>query len=155
MFGEQEPFCSIGQRDTSSHTNSRRTVEEPGRKSKRMIVEVQCVRLTSEEQSTWEQETKAKRAAQKRETERPSTIDEVSTLVKELAADTNVSSWLSRIDRKPINNLSAEVIEAVIPLLNNRKVSYSSIAKRIIDRVPDEKLNPLELLDPPPEDNSK
>ena len=123
------------------------TVAENGtNKPRGMVVEIECVRVTADEQQAWEAQKAAERAAQKRETERPFTEDESATLVEELAQGKNVSLWLHRIDRKPVENLTAEVIDAVIPFLENEKYGYNITAQRIIDRVPDDRLNPFHEL---------
>ncbi len=131
-----------------SRYSARQTVtESDGSLQKRFTVELQCIRMSSEEQKSWEQQRATERADQKRERERSFTTDEIALIVEELAVEKNVSSWLMKIDKKPIANVSDAIVDAVIPFLNSASTNHKRMAKQIIDRVPDERLNPFKELD--------
>ena len=110
-------------------------------------MQIEFVRLNEEERDVWIASRAGSRPAARRRKAIPLTADEESRLLSDLKAEQRVLYWLHRVRSRSIDELSPEVINAIVELVDNANPTCRVLAKRILNELPEEKLNPFRFVD--------
>jgi len=114
---------------------------------RRIPVRVSFVQLSSEERAAW---LAARGSLTAVKDLPPFSPEQERDLLSDLSSDRRILHWLDEIERRDSSRFSIGLVDAIVQLKSHQNPSFSTLASRVIDQIPDAKRNPFREVDDPP-----